>query len=592
MVIFRTTTANTTTSSTNTATPIDNTATDATSNATTATPIDKTVTDATSSATKPTPKDNTATDATANATTAAAAKATTTPEKTDKSNAPMVTPESSSAKMPISRGEQEKKDSKMWTFDAVEERLMDVYFDEIDEYARMKFVDAIDDADDQIRELMDADDTVDKEWNELSDEAKLILRSPISEKTKKIYDRYLALYIEHCRVGYLKMWSEPSVIDFFLAVKTRFSKGSLWSIYSCLNNAFQTHRRTRLQTFTRLKVIMKRITAGHVPKKSATFNLKDMTSILEGLDDENPKELLAKVGISLMYYGMLRKGEVMKLTVKDVEMTPDGNFIVRFPYATKNRDAGFEYLLPNNLLPSFKKYVRQIDEQWKTGDLSSRFLKNFNVNSKRRTQNMGIKQISKWIVMSCKLLNKDIEMYSTHTFRRSAATVLADKNVSITNLKRHGRWNSDAVAEGYIDNSRAMKAEKLNLLSGVDDNENEATKRGNPDTPSSASDPSPRQELVPTVASSSSIIQTPSQAWGGGVSFLGSARTVVYSNCNFVAGEHIEVKAAAPKMAEEGWLAETITKLEEIERKAAEAGKKLKASDYKFRDDDGNGGQI
>ena len=156
-------------------------------------------------------------------------------------------------------------------------------------------------------------------------------------------------------------------------------------------------------------------------------------------------------------------------------MTPGGNFIVRFLYATKNRDAGFEYLLPNNLLPSFKKYVRQIDEQWKTGDLYSRFLNNYNVNSKRRTKNMGIKKISKWIIMLCKLFNKEIEMYSTHTFRRSASTVLADKN-SITNLKRHSGWSSDAVAERYIENSRAMKAEKLILFSGVDNDENEATK--------------------------------------------------------------------------------------------------------------------
>lgn len=45
-------------------------------------------------------------------------------------------------------------------------------------------------------------------------------------------------------------------------------------------------------------------------------------------------------------------------------------------------------------------------------------------------------------------------------------------------------------------------------------------------------------------------------------------------------------------MAKDGWIAEKITKLEEIERKAVEACKKLKASNYKFREDDGNGGQI
>ena len=31
-------------------------------------------------------------------------------------------------------------------------------------------------------------------------------------------------------------------------------------------------------------------------------------------------------------------------------------------------------------------------------------------------------------------------------------------------LKRHGRWSSDSVAEGYIDNSKKIKLERLLLL--------------------------------------------------------------------------------------------------------------------------------
>ena len=143
------------------------------------------------------------------------------------------------------------------------------------------------------------------------------------------------------------------------------------------------------------------------------FSLLDMRHIFEGMDEDDRDQLLAKVFIALMYYGMLRVSEVMRLSVKDVELTPGGNFIVRFPYATKNRDAGFEYFLPNNLLSSFKKYYNQIGDEWKTAGMTSRFLKNYNAASKKRHQNMGIRQISKWIGMACKMLNKDRDMYST-----------------------------------------------------------------------------------------------------------------------------------------------------------------------------------
>ena len=45
------------------------------------------------------------------------------------------------------------------------------------------------------------------------------------------------------------------------------------------------------------------------------------------------------------------------------------------------------------------------------------------------------------------------ENYSGHSFRRSSATLLVDAGADITTLKRHGGWNSSAVAEGYIDDS-------------------------------------------------------------------------------------------------------------------------------------------
>ena len=104
------------------------------------------------------------------------------------------------------------------------------------------------------------------------------------------------------------------------------------------------------------------------------FSLLDMRHIFEGMDEDDRDQLLAKVFIALMYYGMLRVSEVMRLSVKDVELIPGGNFLVRFPYATKNWDAGFEILLPNNLLSSFNKYYNQIGDEWKTAGKTSRFL--------------------------------------------------------------------------------------------------------------------------------------------------------------------------------------------------------------------------
>ena len=48
-------------------------------------------------------------------------------------------------------------------------------------------------------------------------------------------------------------------------------------------------------------------------------------------------------------------------------------------------------------------------------------------------------------------------MYSNHAFRRTAATWLANQGVSLSNMKRFGRWKSSTVAERYIDESMSNK---------------------------------------------------------------------------------------------------------------------------------------
>ena len=54
--------------------------------------------------------------------------------------------------------------------------------------------------------------------------------------------------------------------------------------------------------------------------------------------------------------------------------------------------------------------------------------------------------------------------YTSHCFRRSSATALADSGASLPSLKRQFRWKSDAVAMGYIDQSKKHKLEVAQTL--------------------------------------------------------------------------------------------------------------------------------
>ena len=50
-------------------------------------------------------------------------------------------------------------------------------------------------------------------------------------------------------------------------------------------------------------------------------------------------------------------------------------------------------------------------------------------------------------------------LYTGHSFRRTLATLLVDGGGDLTDLKRHGGWESSTVAKGYINGSLHHKQE-------------------------------------------------------------------------------------------------------------------------------------
>lgn len=55
--------------------------------------------------------------------------------------------------------------------------------------------------------------------------------------------------------------------------------------------------------------------------------------------------------------------------------------------------------------------------------------------------------------------------YTGHSLHVTSATILADAGVSTLNLKKHAGWKSDAIAEGYLRESKNNKVEIANVIS-------------------------------------------------------------------------------------------------------------------------------
>ena len=86
-------------------------------------------------------------------------------------------------------------------------------------------------------------------------------------------------------------------------------------------------------------------------------------------------------------------------------------------------------------------------------------------------QNTGLKKVEKWSKDLAKMLGyPDFNLFTSHAFRRTAATLLVDSGIDMINLKRMGRWKSDACVEGYLAASVHLKRKRAEgITSEIDD---------------------------------------------------------------------------------------------------------------------------
>ena len=159
--------------------------------------------------------------------------------------------------------------------------------------------------------------------------------------------------------------------------------------------------------------------------------------------------------------------DVLKVRKEDVSCDKKDNcWKVVFKYERKHINHGFSYLIPsiyNNYMEAYNNEVHN----WTEEELKARkgnkeefwFPRNYHTESRKRLQNLGENNLSKFAVETAVHFGIDPASYSNYSWRRSAATNLADAGFSLTNLKRMGQWKSDKVAEGYTANSCPLRLE-------------------------------------------------------------------------------------------------------------------------------------
>lgn len=157
--------------------------------------------------------------------------------------------------------------------------------------------------------------------------------------------------------------------------------------------------------------------------------------------------------------GACRREELMKVEVSHLEDLNTA-YLVRIP-DTKTKTER-QFVITGNLYNICKKYrsLRPIN----LPNNLTRFFLNYQ-NGKCTKQPVGINKfgaLAREVATFLKLPNA--ACYTGHCLRRSSATILVDAGADITALKRHGGWQSTAVAEGYLDHSLNNKMDTANKI--------------------------------------------------------------------------------------------------------------------------------
>ncbi|XP_031358251.1 uncharacterized protein LOC116181935 [Photinus pyralis] len=283
--------------------------------------------------------------------------------------------------------------------------------------------------------------------------AESIMPELLPEKSRNRYEKERERFFNWCKMKQVKRYTETVLLAYFVEKSGKLKSSTLWSMYSMLKSMLILQDNVDISKYAKLQSFLKRKSVGHKPKKSLTFTRQQISTFLEEAPDET--FLMMKVALILGVAGACRREELTKMTVNDIQ-GEDTFLLVTIPDSKTHVPRTFSVTEgKENWIHLYQKYKALRPQNAQT----SRLFLNYKMG-KCTVQPVGINTfgaIPKKIASYLKLPNAS--SFTSHCFRRTSATLLANAGADLLSLKRHGGWRSSTVAEGYVDGSLQGKLE-------------------------------------------------------------------------------------------------------------------------------------
>lgn len=309
-------------------------------------------------------------------------------------------------------------------------------------------------------------------------------------KSKGIYDRWFDQYKQFCDLNGKDFLVYGTFFDFIGHLSSMYKCSTIWQAASCINKIMKVCHNVNFMNEESFKMFMKRLGKNHVPVKSAVFTLDDVVVCLE----KDELNITVKVSLIIGVFGGCRTQELVDMTFDDVAYESGVYKVVIAKSKTDPAGVGhsfyvspscksqelfgtifcstvfrFFFVVSGVACPvmTIKKYIDCFPVDCRVG----RFFRMVN-DGKAMDRPIGKNMMAKYPRLCAETLGKvNVKDFTGHAFRRTSATIVADSGASMVALKRHGRWQSDKVADGYIADSKKSKFVVASCFSGGKESE-------------------------------------------------------------------------------------------------------------------------
>ncbi|KAJ3658229.1 hypothetical protein Zmor_009982 [Zophobas morio] len=283
---------------------------------------------------------------------------------------------------------------------------------------------------------------------EIAKKGKELRSNLLPLKSKNAYENVYVSFQDWKYKNRIKEVTEDVILAFLDMRSQKLSPCSLWPEYSMLKATLKAKENIDIEKFGAVISYIKKLNVGYRGKKSNVLTREEIKTFLQEADDG--EYLFEKVALIFGIAGVCRKAELCAMRFDDIQDC--GNVLnIVIPDSKTHKERRFSVVNEGfgvNTIDLYRRYVALRP----TNSPLRLFLHYY--KGKCTRQNVGINtfgKIPRKIATFLKLENP--AKYTSHSFRRSSATLLVNAGGDITSLKRHGGWESTKMAESYIQES-------------------------------------------------------------------------------------------------------------------------------------------